>query len=97
MEHCQWSPLLLPKGSQGKSQLGGSSGVTEVNTMRQNFLISRYKSSSFDVFLLSRKHTRWREIQWEQTRLNVLCELETATEAASELKRGSLRSGGRSG
>lgn len=42
--------------------------------MGQNVLMSGCKSSSFSVFLLSRRHTPWRETQRDQTRLTAVRE-----------------------
>lgn len=95
-EPRQWSPARAPKGSQRKPQLGGSRGVTEVNTMGQNVLMSGCKSSSFRVFLLSRRHTPWRETQRDQTRLTAARE-RGGHGAASGWRPGAPWAGERSG
>lgn len=64
--------------------------------MGQNVLMSGCKSSSFSVFLLSRKHTPWRETQRDQTRLTAARE-RGGHGAASGWRPGAPRAGERSG
>lgn len=85
-----------PKGEPKKASAGGSRGVTEVNTMGQNVLMSGCKSSSFRVFLLSRKHTPWRETQRDQTRLTAARE-RGGHGSCLGLETGAPRAGERSG
>lgn len=64
--------------------------------MGQNVLMSGCKSSSFRVFLLSRKHTPWRETQRDQTRLTAVRE-RGGHGAASGWRPGAPWAGERSG